>query len=458
MGDKNFAKREMQNHLRTQCVVSLPAMEIWEMATGTRSGQITFFANLRFYFFVNKFLSCNVFCKFARILPFICLNMKEYRKENIQRLALKLAGHPDAAFILRQVEGWQKLSVKVPSWAAVDDLHYPHRLALEQCSGEAAATYKAKLIQRLFPTGGRLMIDLTGGLGVDFSFMARHFERAIYVERQQALCELAQHNFPLLGLHHADVVHADLSDVLPTLPNADLIFVDPARRDASGGKVFCLEDCEPNMVELLPKLLGLAPVVVIKLSTMLDLNRALQSLLGVTEVHVFAEHGECKDLLLVVERQQNQTQEPRVYCADDSGEFVFTQSEESEAQPEYAQDIEKYLYEPSAAILKAGAFKRVAVHFSLKKLHSNSHLYTSDVLAEHFPGRCFQVGRICCFNKKELKTFVGGTKKANLTVRNFPSTVADLRKRLKLAEGGDEYWFATTMNDGSHVLIATTKV
>ncbi len=384
--------------------------------------------------------------------------MKEYRKENIQRLALKLAGHPDAAFILRQVEGWQKLSVKVPSWAAVEDLHYPHRLALEQCSGEAAAAYKAQLVRRLFPDGGQMMIDLTGGLGIDFSFMARHFKRAVYVERQQSLCELACHNFPLLNLDHADVVHADLSEVLPTLPTADLIFVDPARRDASGGKVFCLEDCEPNMVVLLPDLLKLAPVVVVKLSTMLDLNRALSSLPGVAEVHVFAEHGECKDLLLVVQRESVQPHEVQVYCADDCGTFAFALTEEAVAQPEYAQSIERYLYEPSAAILKAGAFKSVATRFSLKKLHPNSHLYTSDVCIEHFPGRGFQVVRTCGFNKKELKAFAGDTKKANLAVRNFPSTVADLRKRLKLAEGGDAYWFATTTNDGSHVLIATTKL
>ena len=386
-------------------------------------------------------------------------NLHELRKENISRLALRLSGHPDAAFLLRQVEGWQRLSVKVPSWAAVEELHYPHRLALEQCSGEAAARYKAELVSRLFPDGAEAMADLTGGLGVDFSFVAPHFKQAAYVERQEELCALAAHNFPLLGVTNASVHHADGVDFLRQMEPVDLLFLDPARRDAAGRKTVLLEDCEPNVVELLPLLLAKSKVCILKLSTMLDLHQALQALRCVAEVHVFAERGECKDLLLVVRKECNNSDvSPVIYCADDAHRFAFTADEEMTAVPAYTSTLGAYLYEPSAAVLKAGAFKSLAQRFDVKKLHPNSHLYTSDTLHADFPGRAFSVERTCGFGKRELKAFCADTVQANLTVRNFPASVADLRKRLKLREGGSDYWFATTLADESHCLIACRKV
>ena len=386
------------------------------------------------------------------------IDIQQLRKENISQLALKLAGLPDAAFLLRQVEGWQRLSTKVPSWAAVDDLHYPHRLALEQCSGEAAARYKADIVKRLFPEGATAMADLTGGLGVDFSFVAPHFKHAAYVERQEELCTLATHNFPLLGLNHAAVHHADGVVYLRQMQAVDLLFLDPARRDAAGRKTVLLEDCEPNVLELLPLLLEKSTVCILKLSTMLDLHRALAVLRCVAEVHVFAERGECKDLLLVLRKDCNNSTTPAVvYCADDNHRFHFTIEEETTATPTYTSTLGAYLYEPSPSLLKAGAFKSVATRFGVKKLHPNSHLYTSDVLHANFPGRSFSVERTCGFGKRELKNFCVDTSQANLTVRNFPASVADLRKRLKLREGGLAYWFATTLSDDSHCLIACLK-
>ena len=392
---------------------------------------------------------------------YLCSQMydiHELRKENISRLALRLAGHPDAAFLLRQVEGWQRLSVKVPSWAAVEELHYPHRLALEQCSGEAAASYKAELVKRLFSEEGGTMADLTGGLGVDFSFVAPLFKHAFYVERQEELCNLALHNFPLLGVKNVSVHHGDGVDFLRQMSPVDLLFLDPARRDSAGRKTVLLEDCEPNVVELLPLLLEKSQVCILKLSTMLDLHQALAALQCVAEVHVFAERGECKDLLLVLRKDCNNSQTPAViYCADDAHRFSFTAEAETAAVPAYTAMLGAYLYEPSAAVLKAGAFKQVAVKYDLKKLHPNSHLYTSDTLHADFPGRVFVVERTCGFGKRELKTFCADTAQANLTVRNFPASVADLRKRLKLREGGNAYWFATTLADESHCLIACRK-
>ena len=411
-----------------------------------------------------KFISTFLHLKNLQVngFSYLCsemMDIQELRKENIARLALRLAGHPDAPFLLRQVEGWQRLSVKVPSWAAVDDLHYPHRLALEQCSGEVAARYKAELVKRLFPDGAESMADLTGGLGVDFSFVAPHFKRAAYVERQEELCNLAIHNFPLLGLHHALVHHTDGIEYLHQMQAVDLLFLDPARRDAVGRKTVLLEDCEPNVVALLPLLQKKSKVCILKLSTMLDLHQALASLKCVTEVHVVGERGECKDLLLVLRSDCNNTPMPTViYCADDAHRFSFTAEAEAEATPCYTAVLEKYLYEPSATVLKAGAFKQIAVHFNLKKLHPNSHLYTSNTLHTDFPGRACTVERTCGFSKRELKDFCAGVTQANLTVRNFPATVADLRKRLKLREGGATYWFATTLSDDSHCLIACKKV
>lgn len=383
--------------------------------------------------------------------------MKEYRNENLHRLALKLVGNPDAAFILRQVEGWQKLSQKVPSWSNIDDLHYPHKLALEQCSGEAAAIYKSEIVKRLFPNGGRRMADLTGGLGVDFSFVARHFESALYVERQEELCELAKHNFPLLKLDNAEIKNADSIEVLETLSDLDLLFLDPARRDGIGRKVVLLEDCEPNVVVLLPNLLAAARIVVLKLSTMLDLRQAISSLAHVSEVHIFAEHGECKDLLLILNRDVAANNEPSIHCVDNGIAFCFTPAEEVNTIANFTSNVGGFLYEPSAAVLKAGAFKIVSQRFQLQKLHPNSHLYVGDKMIENFPGRCFKIKDTCGFSKKELKKCVANTPKANLTVRNFPATVADLRKRLKLAEGGDAYWFATTLHDETHCLIMCEK-
>lgn len=387
--------------------------------------------------------------------------IKDFRHIPVSELALKLAGRKDidVADTLQQVDGWQRMREKVPSWAAVDGLRYPHRLALEQCSGEAAARYKAEVVQRLMahspaPTS---MADLTGGFGVDFSFVARTFSRATYVERQESLCALARHNFPLLGLTQAEVVCADGVDHLRTMAPVDLLFLDPARRDSQGRKTVLIEDCEPDVCALLPRLLEKARFVVLKLSTMLDIAGALRSLRCVREVHVVAAGGEAKDLLLVIERGWDA--EPTV-CVNESGcTFRFTYGEEAAAQPAFAEgaDLGRYLYEPGAATLKAGAFKLIATRFSLKKLHPNSHLYTASELRDGFPGRTFCVEHVLGFGKRDVKALHELTDSANLTVRNFPSTVAALRKKLKLREGGRFYLFATTLADGSHALLVCTK-
>lgn len=379
-----------------------------------------------------------------------------HRLDRVEAVALALSKRQDvdAAFALRQIDGWQRLRAKVPAWAAVADLHYPSRLALEQCSGEAAAGYKLRVVRRLLPQQGGTLVDLTGGLGVDFSFLARHFRKAVYVERQAELCRLARHNFPLLGLENAVVTEADGADFLAEMPEADLVFLDPARRDGAGRKTVLIEDCEPDVLELKTLLMEKAAFVMLKLSPMLDLHSAVKALGCVAEAHVFATRGECKDLLLVLRRGASL---PVVHCVDDEADFAFTADEESAACPVYAPCVKQYLYEPGAALLKAGAFKTVAVRFGLEKLHPHTHLYTSDRLVPGFPGRSFRVERTGGFGKRELRTFCEGVDRANLTVRNFPATVAELRRRLRVKEGGSEYWFAATLADGRHALIACRK-
>ena len=386
--------------------------------------------------------------------------MKEYRNIPVDKLALQLAGRTDidVAHVLRQVEGWQRLRTKVPAWAAIDELEYPRRLSLEQCSGEPAARYKAEVVRRLLgtlPEGPYRMADLTGGLGVDFSFIAPLFDHAVYVERQEELCALARHNFPLLGLPDAEIVCGDGVDYLRRMEPVDLLFLDPARRDAAGRKTVLIEECEPDVCALRDLLLQKAAFVVLKLSPMLDIAGALQALRTVAEVHVVSVGGECKDLLLVLTAEP--VGDPLVVAREGDVDFVFRQSEESAACPAFAEVCGSYLYEPGAAVLKAGAFKLSAARFGLKKLHPNSHLYTGDVCVDDFPGRRFRVTAVYGFGKKDLKQLKTAVDRANLTVRNFPSSVDALRKKLKLKDGGDIYLFATTLANGEHVLIQSEK-
>lgn len=387
--------------------------------------------------------------------------IKKYRELPLDKLALMLASRhePDAAHILQQVEGWQRLRHKVPAWAETEGIEYPHRLALEQCSGQAAAEYKAQVVKRLFAGIGDAtkltMVDLTGGLGVDFSFVAKAFGKATYVERQEELCQLAQHNFPLLGLDKAEVVHGDGVDFLKKMPTTDLIFLDPARRDGAGRKTVLIEDCEPDVCALRETLLSKARFVVVKLSPMLDIAASIRSLGCVSEVHVVSSGGECKDLLLVLSK--NGGSNPDVYVNENGQTLHFNAAEEADCMPQMAQAVGKYLYEPGPAMLKAGAFKWTAVHFGLKKLHVNSHLYTSDEHVDDFPGRTFEVEKVMGFGKNDLKQLRHEVTKANITVRNFPSSVDALRKKLKIKEGGDVFIFATTTIDNQHVMIVCKK-
>lgn len=401
------------------------------------------------------------------------------RNRRVEDVALELSRRPDldAPFVLRQIEGYQRMRTKVPRWTEVEGIHFPPRLALEQCSGQPAAEYKAQVVARLLTPldSSKRGVDLTGGMGVDFSFIAPLFITRTYVEQRAELVEAARHNFPLLGLGDAEIVHGDGVEYLRALPfmsgdggGLDLIYLDPARRDAHGGKTVLIEDCEPNVAELLPLLRAKGRITMVKLSPMLDVHRAIATLNivasgCVSEVHVFASGGECKDLLLVINGDEADVSvdEPTVYCADKHGTFAFTQSEESAASYPHCSHPTGYLYEPGPALMKAGAFRSVAARYNLAKLHANSHLYVSPEFVADFPGRTFEIVRTYSFAKADLKALAADLKaeggKANLTVRNFPASVADLRKKLKLREGGNTYLFATTDSEERKLIIRCRK-
>ena len=323
-------------------------------------------------------------------------------------LALQSHRYPDIdmPFLLDQLAGWQTARTKLPSWAANEDIIYPPHLSMEQCSSEQTAEYKARLVARLvgaenFVTSdlnndcksplaieetkpmpqqacaqkvwGGSFCDLTGGFGVDFSFIARSFKRAIYVEQQEKLCELARHNFHALGLTQAEVVNGDGTAYLHQLDHVAVLFLDPARRNEQGGKTVLISDCTPDVLALEEELL------------------------------------------------------------------------------------EKYLYEPNASLMKAGCFALLTARYPLSALSLNSHLFVSEETISDFPGRKFEITAVSSFNKKELRRSLSGIDKANLAVRNFPMSVADLRKRLKIKEGGDVYLFATTDAESNHLLFVCKK-
>lgn len=383
--------------------------------------------------------------------------IKEHARDDVRLLALQAKKYPevDIPVAVTQIAGRQVAETKVSSWYHTEGLWYPRHLSMEQCSSEATAQYKAGLVE------GDTFVDLTGGFGIDCSFMARRFKQVSYVERQAELCELAKHNFPLLGLE-IQVHNKDGVEYLKEMSPTDCIYLDPARRDGHGGKTVAISDCEPDVSALEDLLVEKARVVMVKLSPMLDLSLALKSLKYIRQVHIVSVQNECKELLLILQKTPIPSQ-VSIHCehilsAGEPQSFVFTQEKEREADCPMAKQMGDYLYEPNASILKAGAYRSLTQAFQVEKLHASSHLYTSSTYIPDFPGRRFRVEQVGGFGKKEQKTLLQGVEKANLTVRNFPSSVAELRKRLKLKEGGDIYLFATTLADGQKVLIKCRRV
>jgi len=357
----------------------------------------------------------------------------------------------DVSLALRQIEARQLLLKKVPEWSANDDLLFPAHLSIEQCSSEATARYKASIVE------GHTLADLTCGLGIDSFYLSQRFHETDAVERQPELCRLAQHNFQVLQTP-IKVHNEAAEDYLQHCEPKDCIYLDPARRDLHGRKTVCISDCTPNVTALQDLLLQRAETVMVKLSPMLDIIKALEELKCVKEIHVLAVRNECKELVFILKR--GYSGQPTLYAANlmtSQPVVSFNFDDERDSALRLSEGVRHYLYEPNAALMKAGCYKLLAHRFKVDKLHKNSHLYTSDTLVPDFPGRIFEVEDWTLYNKKVKQLLLPTSDKTNLTVRNFPIAVETLRKTLKLKEGGDVYLFATTLRNEEKVLIKTKK-
>ena len=362
----------------------------------------------------------------------------------LQRNKYKHLSDEEWRWFLQQVEGRERTADKLPTFAAIDDWWYPVRLSCEQCSSEATARYKASLCQRsglsaersvsetVCQSAGRSLLDLTGGYGVDTYFLSELFSHTDYVEQNAELCRIATHNFAAKPI---TIHHSTAEDFLASAGQYDLIFLDPARRDSYGGKVFRLEDCTPNVVELLPALLTHGKRIMIKLSPMLDITQAVTTLSQVTwDIYVVAIKNEVKEVLLLSGGSGRIT---AIDLSKKEQVFTFTREEEQATQTKMVNGTWSngtWIYEPNAAILKAGAYKLVAQRFRLQKLDTNTHLYTSETLVPDFPGRVWKV-------KEPTPTLPKGKemKQANVLVRNYPLTAEQLKKKLHLRDGGTAF-------------------
>ena len=380
--------------------------------------------------------------------------IRQHLHDDVQQLALQRNRFPqlsdtDFRFLIQQVEGRQRTKDKLPSFAQIEDWWYPVRLSCEQCSSEATARYKAALIAPLQPN---VLIDLTAGYGVDTFFMAEHAQEAHYVERNPELCHIAQHNFSLARPHirvHNTTAEEFLASSPLLLSPHRLIYLDPARRSQSGGKVFRIEDCEPNVTEILPTLRKLTSHIMIKFSPMLDITAAMRALGHDWDTHIVAVNNEVKEVLIL-------TGKGSIYavniCATHTDSFVFSEEEEKKAQVSLASDIEQYIYEPNAAIIKAGAYRLIGERYGIKKLDTNTHLYTSDKLLPDFPGRKWQVQEVLT-KHSALNTKL----KYSILTRNYPLSPDQVRKKLKLQDGDDLFIVGARLQ-GKPVLMLGMRV
>ena len=441
--------------------------------------------------------------------------VRKHLNDDVNKLALsKFSEEIDKQFVIRQIQARQVLSKKLPSWAENDELVFPKKLSLEQCSSELTAKYKALLLStnphesprkisadscelvdekeiRVNPCRSveknGILVDLTGGMGVDTSFLSDNFDKTYYVEMQEELCDIARHNFKILN-KNIEVVNDNAEHFLTTCGEVDCIYLDPARRDEYGRKMVSLHDCSPDVAELQDVLFEKAKTVMVKLSPMLDIDIVKKELKNIKEIHIIAVKNECKEILVLLSQQSSSIAHGSQLIATDLREnwnFSFTEDEEQNAEWTLADKVGRYLYEPGAAFMKAGCFKLLSQKYNLDKLHRNSHLYTSDVLVPDFPGRIFEVINVVPFDKKAKKEITSRCqqttdngqqtlsedssatqqlsnsatlKKASVATRNFPLSAEELKKNLGLQDGGDFYIFGTTMKGEKKVVVLAKKV
>ena len=391
--------------------------------------------------------------------------IREHRTDDVRKLAL--GRHPegvDMQYALTQISGWQAAKAKIPLWSDTDGIIYPQHLSMEQCTSQYIADFKESAIVTKLGKGLRIA-DLTGGFGVDLFTLSRTASSACYNEISSELCDIARNNFKVLGRPEITVTCGSAEDFIKTCKpdTLDLIYLDPARRGSTGQKLISISDCQPDAVALQNDMLRVSRNVMLKLSPMLDISRALTEMHHVSRVMVIGLEGECKEITLLIERDYNG--EPVVEAVDINSkgepEMAVSSTKTADvalplpiASPEQLQP-DTYISEPSAPYMKSALFRTIAAQTGTALLHPDTHLFWSKEKPESFPGRVFILGGIIPFDKRSLSAIT--KTQANLSVRNFPETAPALQQKLKLRDGGSRYLIATTLSDGKRVLLDLSK-
>ena len=383
-------------------------------------------------------------------------NIQEFIDNNlnsdITKLILKGSPFENVSIqeLSNQIISKQKSKNKLPTWFTTKNIYYPPKISIEQTSSEISAKYKASLVS------GKKLIDITGGFGVDTFYFSKTFDKVTHAEINKELSEIVTHNYNQLAIENVQTIAVNgLNFLKETSEKFDCIYIDPSRRSDIKGKVFLLKDCLPDVPENIDFLFTKSDTILIKNSPMLDITATLSELKFVKEIHVVAVNNEVKELLFLLKKNTKDTIEIKTcnILKNNIEKFIFEL--EKNHKTEYSLPI-NYLYEPNAAILKSGGFNEVTNQYAVKKIHQHSHLYTSEELIVNFPGRIFKIENIYPYNKKKLKK-VFPFSKANITTRNFPKTVAQIRTETKLKDGGNSYLFFTTNSYEELIVINCTK-
>ncbi len=384
-----------------------------------------------------------------------------HASDDVAQLALHPSKDPqvDMAVALQQIAGRQKAKEKLPDWYATEGVLYPKKVSMEQCSSSQTAEYKAALV------GGETFADFSGGFGVDTVALARKFGKGLYVEPKEELCELFQHNCKVLDINNVNIVNGTMEEHLDTIGPVDTIYLDPSRRDTHGRRVVSLADCTPNLLEWKERLLAKCNTLMVKLSPMIDIFQTLRDLPETYAVHVVAVEGECKEVVFLLTRRDApwhvSTTDPTIIAVDINKIATFrvvtTLQTERTTPPRITTELGAYLYEPNAAVMKAGIFNALSQQFQIAKLAKNTNLFTADELHEDFPGRVFRIEAVHEFHPRKTAKELSHLANASIAVRNFPLSAEELRKTLKIKDGNTCYLFGCTLWDGKKIILQTQK-
>lgn len=383
-------------------------------------------------------------------------DVQKYINDNLKKDVTKLAfqGSPfdtiSTQELISQIASKQKCEKKLPIWYQTENIYFPPKMNLEQTSSEISARYKSSIIT------GDSIVDITGGFGVDCYFFAQKFNNVTHCELNTNLSTIVNNNYQQLKIDNIKTVSGDgIAFLNNSTEKFDWIYLDPSRRDSSKNKVFLLEDCLPNVPGNLDVLFSKSNNILIKNSPILDISRTIDELQFVKEIHIVAISNDVKELLFILEKGFSDSITIKTVNFQKNNTQLFDFQYLKNNYSEYSEPL-KYIYEPNSAILKSGGFHEISTQFDLKKLHQHSHLYTSNQQIK-FPGRTFLVEHICGYNKKEIKKYLKDNK-ANITIRNFPETVAQIRKKTKIKDGGSQYLFFTTVDNNKHIVLICSQV